>query len=85
MGDALRGEEHAALLHVGCNDGVGFLHLQPGILAGILGVTALIVHRDDHFRTVLHAGLIVDVTEAGCRMDTAGTGVCRDIVRQHQQ
>ena len=85
VGDVLRGEEHAALLHVGGDDGVGLFHLQPGVLAGVLGVAALIVHRDDHLRAVLHAGLIVDVAEAGRRVDAAGTGIRRDIVRQHQQ
>ena len=85
MGDVLRGEEHAALLHVRGDDGVGLFHLQPGVLAGVLGVAALIVHRDDHLRAVLHAGLIVDITEAGRRVDAAGTGIRRNIVRQHQQ
>ena len=69
----LGGEESAALLHVVEDDGVGFVGLQSGVLAGIFGMAALIVDRDDHFHAVAHAGLIVVRAEAGSGMDAAGT------------
>src|SRR5699024_7346163 len=70
--DVLAGEEHAALLHVGQDDGVGLLGLQAGVLAGVVGVPALVVHGDHHVDLVPLAGLIVVGAEAGGGVDAAG-------------
>ena len=82
--DLLAGKERAALLHIRQDDGVGLLGLHPGVLAGVVGVAALIVHRHHHIHAVAQAGLIVVGTEAGGGVDAAGTGVHGDVVRQHQ-
>ena len=84
MDDLLRGEENAAFLHIVKDDGVGFIGLEAGVLAGIIGVAALIVHGDDHFHAVAHAGLIVVSAEAGSGMDAAGTGIHSDVISQHE-
>ena len=84
MDDLLAGKESAALLHIRQNDGVRLLGLHPGVLAGIVGVAALIVHRHHHIHAVAQTGLIVVGTEAGGGVDAAGTGVHGDVIRQHQ-
>ena len=83
--NVLRGEQHAALLHICGNDRIGILHIESGILACIIGVAALIIYRDNHLGPILQAGLIVDITKARCCVDTAGTGIGCHIVCQHQK
>ena len=84
MDDVLAGEEGAALLHVGQDDGIGLLGLHAGVLARIVGVAAPVVHGHHHLHAVAAAGLIVVGTEAGGRVDAAGTGVHGDVVGQQQ-
>ena len=85
VGRVFGGKQHAAFFHVGGDDGIGFLHIEPGILARIVCVAPLVIHGDDHLGAVLQTGHIVDITETGRRVDAAGTGIDRDIVGQHQQ
>ena len=85
MHDLLGGEEHAALLHVREDDGVGFLGAEAGVLAGVVGMAALIVHGHHHLRAVAHAGLVVVGAEAGGGVDAAGAGVHGDVVGVHDQ
>ena len=72
MDDVLASEEHAALLHVRQDDGVGLIGLHTGVLAGVLRVAALVVHGDHHLHAVALAGLVVIRAEAGGRVDAAG-------------
>ena len=82
--DLLTGKQGTGLLHILKDHGVGFLGLHTGILAGVVGVAALVVHGHHHVHAVAQAGLIVVGAEAGGGVDAAGTGVHGDIVRQHQ-
>ena len=84
MDDVLAGEEHAALLHVRQDDGVGLIGLHTGVLAGVLRVAALVVHGNYHLHAVALAGLVVIRAEAGGRVDAAGAGVHGDVIRQQQ-
>ncbi len=84
MDDVLAGEQSAGLLHILQDDGVGLLGHHPGVLAGVVGVAALIVHGHDHVHAVAPAGLVVVGAEAGGGVDAAGTGVHGDVVGQHQ-
>ena len=84
MDDLLAGQQRAALLHILQDDRVGFLHQHSGVLAGIVGVAALIVHRHHHVHAVALAGLVVIRAEAGSGVDAAGTGIHGNIIRQHQ-
>ena len=84
MDDLLAGEESAALLHVSQDDGVGLLGLHAGVLAGVVGVTAAVVHGHHHLHAIAAAGLVVVGAEAGSGVDTAGTGVHGDVVGQQQ-
>ena len=84
MDDLLAGEESAALLHVGQDDGVGRLCLHPGVLAGVVSVAALVVHGDHHLHAVPAAGLIVVRAKARGGVDAAGAGVHGDVVGQQQ-
>ena len=83
--DVLGGKEHTAFLHVRQNDGVGLVGLHPGVLAGVVGVAAQIVHGDDELQTVAHTGQVVLRAEAGGGVDAARAGVHRDVVRVDQQ
>ena len=82
--DLLGGEQSAAFLHVRENDGVAFLGLHTGVLAGVDGVTAVVVHGDDQIHAVAHTGLVVVGAEAGSGVDTAGTGIHGDVLGVHQ-
>ena len=82
--DLLGSEEHAALLHVSQDHRVGFLGAHAGVLAGVIGVAALIVHRHHHLHAVAHAGQIVVSAEAGGGVDAAGAGVHGDVIGQQQ-
>jgi hypothetical protein len=82
--DLLLGKEHAAVLHILEDDGVGLLSLEPGVLAGVVGVAALVVHGHHHVHAVALAGLIVVGAKARRGVDAAGTGVHGDVVRQQQ-
>ena len=82
--DFLGGEQHARFLHVLENDGVGVVDDHAGILACVVGVAALVVHRNDHVHAVALAGLIVVCAEAGRGVDAAGTGIHCDIVGENQ-
>ena len=84
MDDLLAGQQSAGLLHILQDDRVGLLHHHPGVLAGIVGVAALIVHRHHHVHAVALAGLVVIRAEAGRGVDAAGTGIHGNIVGQHQ-
>ena len=82
--DLLGGEQSAAFLHVRENDGVAFLGLHTGVLAGVVGVASVVVHGDDQIHAVAHAGLVVVGTEAGGGVDTARTGIHGDVLGVHQ-
>ena len=82
--DFLGSEEGAGLLHIVEDDGVGLLHEHSLILAGIVGVAALIVDGHDHIHAVAAAGLIVVRAEAGRGVDAARTGIHRDIIGEDQ-
>ena len=84
MDDVLAGEQSAAVLHVLQNDGVTFIGRHALVLAGVGGVPALIVDGDDHVHAVALARQIVVRTEAGRRVDAAGTRIHGDVVRQHK-
>ena len=84
MDNVLGGKQRPGGLHIRQDDGVGLLGLQPRVLAGVIGVAALVVHRHHHVHPVPLAGLVVVGAEAGSGVDAAGTGVHGDIVRQHQ-
>ena len=84
VNNVLRSEEHAALLHVGQDHRVGFLGAHAGVLAGVIGVAALVVHRHHHLHAVAHAGQIVVSAEAGSGVDAAGAGVHGDVIGQQQ-
>ena len=77
-------KQRAALLHIVQDHGVGLVGHHAGILAGVLGVAALVVHGHHHVHAVALAGLIVVGAEAGSGVDAAGTGVHGDVVRQQQ-
>ena len=64
MSEFLGGEQRAALLQVGQNDGVGLVIAQACILAGSLGLAAAVVHGDDQVDVIAAAGLIVVRAEA---------------------
>ena len=51
---------------------IGF---QTGILAGVLGVTALIVDGNHQLHSIAHTGLVVISAKAGGGVNAAGTGV----------
>ena len=80
--DLFGGEEAARFFHVLQDDGVGLFDEHPLVLAGIVGMAALIVDGDDHVHAVAAAGLIVVGAEAGCSVDAAGTGIHRDVIGQ---
>ena len=82
--DVLAGEQRAALLHVGQDHGIGLVGGHAGVLSGIVGVAAAVVHGDDHVHAVALAGLIVVGAEAGSGVHAAGTGFHGDVVGQHQ-
>ena len=82
--DVLGGEQGAAFLHVRQDDGVGLVRAHTGVLTGVFGVLALVIHRHHHVHAVALAGLVVVGAEAGGGVDAAGTGIHGDIVRQHQ-
>ena len=82
--DVLAGKQGAGFLHVFENDGVGLLGGHTGVLAGIVGVAALIVHGHHHLHAVAQTGQVVVCTEAGGGMDAAGTGFHGHIVGQQQ-
>ena len=84
MDDLLGSEERAGFLHVVQDHGVGLLDEHALILAGIVGVAALIIDGHDHVHAVAAAGLIVVRTEAGRGVDAARTGIHRDVISQHQ-
>ena len=84
MDDLLGGEQSAAFLHVRENDGIAFLGLHTGVLAGVVGVAALVVHGHHHLHAVAAAGLVVVGTEAGGGVDAARTGIHRDIIGEDQ-
>ena len=84
MDDLLGSKERAGFLHVVQDHGVGLLDEHALILAGIVGVAALIVDGHDHVHAVAAAGLIVVRTEAGRGVDAARTGIHRDVISQHQ-
>ena len=85
MQDILTGKENAAGLHIGQDDGVGFLGGETGVLPGVVGMATLIVHRHDHLGAVAHTGLIVVRAKAGGGVYAAGTGVHGDVIGQHQK
>ena len=82
--DVLAGEQGTGSLHVREDDGVGLLRGHTGVLAGVVGVAALIVHGHDHVHTVALAGQVVVGAEAGRGVHAAGAGIHGDVVRQHQ-
>ena len=84
MDDILGSEKAAGLAHILKNDGVGLLGIHTGVLAGVIGVPALIVHGHHHVHAVAPAGLIVVRAEAGRRVDAARAGIHGDIVGQQQ-
>jgi hypothetical protein len=53
--------------------------LHAGVLAGIVGVAALIVHGNHHLHAVAQAGLIVVGAEAGGGVHAAGAGIHGDV------
>ena len=83
--DLRRGEETARGFHVGQDDRIRLVGLQSGVLAGIVGVAALIVHGDDQLGAVAHAGFIVVGAKAGRGVHAAGAVLHRDIVRVHNE
>ena len=70
--DVLAGEEGAALLHIGQNDGIGLLGLHAGVFSSVIGVAAPVVHGHHHLDFVAFAGLVVVCAKAGGGVDTAG-------------
>ena len=85
MNDLLTGEEGSALLQVGKDDRVGLLRLQAGVLARVVSVAALVIHRDHQLHLVALAGLVVIGAEAGGGVDAAGAGIHGDILGAAQQ
>ena len=81
----LRCEQRAVFSHVFQDDGVGLRSSEPCVFAGIFGVSALIIHRDDHLGVIAAAGLEVLCTKAGSGVNTSGTGIHGDIVCQHDK
>src|SRR5699024_2881673 len=57
--DLFLGKEHAGFLHVLEDDGITFLGLETGVLAGVVGVATLVVHGHHHVHAVAQAGLVV--------------------------
>ena len=82
--DLLGGEEHAQLLQVLQDDGVGLLGGQALVLARIGSVAAVVVHGDDQVHAVAHAGHIVVRAEAGGGVDAACAGIHGDVLRVYQ-
>ena len=82
--DVLGCEQRAGFLHVREDDGVGFLRGHAGVLAGVVGVAALIVHGHDHVHAVALAGQVVVRAEAGRGVHAARAGIHGDVIRQHQ-
>ena len=82
--DVLGCEERAGRLHVCEDDGVRFLRGHAGVLAGVVGVAALIVHGHDHVHAVALAGQVVVGAETGRGVHAAGAGIHGDVVCQHQ-
>ena len=79
----LGGKQRPGLLHILQNDRIGVGIEQPGVLSGILGLSAAVIHRHDDIHAVALTGLEVIGTEAGRGMHAAGTGIHGHIVRQH--
>ena len=84
MDDLLGGEQGTGLLHVLEDDGVGFFDQHPGVLAGVVGVAALVIDGHDHIHAVAAAGLVVVRAEARGGVDAARAGVHGDVVGQDE-
>ena len=84
VNDLLGSEEHAHLLHVRLDDGVGILGLHAGVLACIVGMTSIVIHGNHQIHAVAHAGLIVVGTKAGSRVYATGTRIHGDVLGVHQ-
>ena len=84
MDDLLGGKEGTRLSHILQDDGVTFLGLHAGILSGVVGVAAVVIHRHHQLHTIAHTGLVVVCAEAGSGVHTAGTGIHGDILGVHQ-
>ena len=82
--DVLRGEEHAALLHVRQDDGVALVRGHSHVLPGVVRVPALVVHGDHHVHAIALAGLVVVRAEARGGVHAARAGIHGDVIRQHQ-
>ena len=82
--DFLGGEEHTGLAHILQNHGVRLLGLHARVLAGIVGVAAVVVHGNHQLHAVAHTGLVVVGAEARGGVDTARTGIHGDVLGVHQ-
>ena len=78
------GKQSAAFFHVLQNHRVGFFSLHTGVLSGILGVAAPVVHRHHHLHAIAAAGLVVVGAKAGGGMNAACAAVHSDILGQQK-
>ena len=83
--DIFGSEQHTAFLHIRKNDGVAFFCFQTSVLAGVIGVAAVVVHGNHQLNAVAHTGVIVISTKAGGGVNKAGAGFHSDILCIHQQ